>query len=203
MLTFQKTQLRAAMQCAATKDIRSYIVGVHVECTQSGDMHIVATDGHQILVGKIPAPNIIWTGDPQKGPWRMTIPLDALKRETKGSGTVDLTALPDGRYQLGSTVFAPVDGTFPDWRRVCQFTAPTAPVVNQIDPRLLMSAQSAVMTWHGDKSLTTSTHVEHGDRICRVIGTSDAAFAIIMPLRNERKDFPATMFEPVAYEVAA
>ena len=70
MITFAKHQLRAALSHAGTKDVRYYLNGVHLEFTESGDIHIVSTDGYRMFCGLIFAQSAKWQEKPQKGPFR-------------------------------------------------------------------------------------------------------------------------------------
>lgn len=211
MITLHKRQLFAATECAASKDIRYHMNGVHVECAASGDVHIVSTDGSMMFVGRIPASDVVWTDGAQRGPWRLTIPLDTVKRECKGSGDhVTMSAMHDGRYQLGATVFTPVEGKFLDWRRVLPADTVECEDPLQVNPSLVLSACVAVRVWHGSKKdVAGATFIEHlvapssinmGHGFARVIGGSANAYAVVMPMRSDRTNFPVSVFKPCAYE---
>ena len=97
--------LKAAILCASSEESRYYLRGVHL--STSG--HMVTTDGHRMFVARLndrPAVDVI-------------IPLDDVKAALKLAGAraqeveVDLAA-----NKIGQISFQPVDGTFPDWRRV-------------------------------------------------------------------------------------
>lgn len=95
--------LKAALLCASQEESRYYLRGVHLSTTG----HLVTTDGHRLFCAKLtetPAADVI-------------IPLDtvkaALKLAPKKAATIELNG-----NTLGGIVFTPVDGTFPDWRRV-------------------------------------------------------------------------------------
>ena len=77
----------------------------------------------------------------------MTIPYDTVKAATKGKGDVLLSALSYGRYSLGDFIFAPLDGRFPDWRRVIPSTSRREDAA-QYDWNLVSAAYAAVQTWH-------------------------------------------------------
>ena len=201
MISLPKTALRAALYCAAVKDVRYYLKGVHIDCAHNGDVHIVSTDGSMLFAGRIPAADVQWTGEPQKGPWRLTVPFDTIKRESKGHGAVILKPL-DILYQLGDTVFTPVGGMFPDWRRVVGCNGPVG-LPLQVNPSLMSDAQAAVQTWEGgEKSSSVSTWVEHftDEGKIRVLGQTSNVLAIIMSLRQKRDKFPSAPFKPCAYE---
>lgn len=199
MLTFKKSQLRAAMHCAAKKDVRYYFVGVYFECASNGDMHIVGCDGHTLFAGLIPAPYVQWTGVPQVGPWSMIIPLDTVKSELKADkhSIIDLVAMPDGRYMLGSTVFAPVDGSYPDWRRVARWPD-AAPEAGQYDPDLLVQVNSAVKEWFEGGSKWTGYLHQFGTSSAVYTGDNMTGFSIIMPYRAN--DSGIRPFTPASYK---
>lgn len=114
MLQILTNQLKAAVMMAATKDVRYYLKGVCISVTEDGTVHIKATDG--VVAFEDVAPNKCET---QKGPFHIIIPLDAAKVAAKTKGpVVQLSALPDGKYLIADTVFAPVDGHFPDTDRI-------------------------------------------------------------------------------------
>ena len=101
--------LKAALVCCSTEETRYYLNGV---CIQPSG-HIVSTDGHRLFAGRL------------LGPWveeDIIIPLATIKKALTGyKGTeIDLS---DWRKagrpcSLGDITFTPVDGTFPDWKRI-------------------------------------------------------------------------------------
>ena len=95
--------LKAALFCASSEESRYYLRGVHLSTTG----HLVTTDGHRLFCAKLAeavAADVI-------------IPLEtvkaALKLAPKKAAVIELNG-----NTLGGVVFTPVDGTFPDWRRV-------------------------------------------------------------------------------------
>ena len=97
--------LKAAILCASSEESRYYLRGVHLSTTG----HMVTTDGHRMFVARLdeqPATDVI-------------IPLDDVKAALKLAGAraqeleVDLAT-----NKIGQISFQPIDGTFPDWRRV-------------------------------------------------------------------------------------
>jgi DNA polymerase-3 subunit beta len=106
--------LKAALFCASSEESRYYLRGVHL--ATSG--HLVTTDGHRMFVARLtdrPAADVI-------------IPYSDVQAALKLAGaraqdievTVDVTgsALPQVTGKIHSIAYVPVDGTFPDWRRV-------------------------------------------------------------------------------------
>lgn len=95
--------LKAALLCASNEESRYYLRGVHL--STSG--HMVTTDGHRLFCAKLA----------EAVSQDVIIPLDTVKAALKLAGrkaeTLDLNG-----NTLGGITFTPVDGTFPDWRRV-------------------------------------------------------------------------------------
>lgn len=192
MLTFTKAQLSAAIPTMAKKDVRFYLMGALIECCTNGDVHIVSTDGCVLFAGLIPAPYVKWSSEAQKGPWRMIIPRDALVSALKAKKpTLDLVAMPDGRYLLGDTLFTPVDGTFPDWRRVSvprQVLDTRGEVAGQFDPDLTSAARDALKVWFdGGKKFAPHLH-QHGTHSAVMTGDNMTAYCIVMPWRSNDAD---------------
>lgn len=101
--------LRAALVCCSTEETRYYLNGV---CIQPSG-HIVSTDGHRLFAGR-------YADAPVEGD--IIIPLDAVKKALTGYKLTDIE-LRDARKtggpcSLGTVIFTPVDGTFPDWKRI-------------------------------------------------------------------------------------
>jgi hypothetical protein len=95
--------LKAALLCASSEETRYYLKGVHL--STSG--HMVTTDGHRLFCAKLS--ETVSTD--------VIIPIDtvkaALKLAPKKAETIELNG-----NTLGGVTFTPIDGTFPDWRRV-------------------------------------------------------------------------------------
>jgi DNA polymerase III sliding clamp (beta) subunit (PCNA family) len=95
--------LKAALLCASNEETRYYLKGVHL--TTSG--HMVTTDGHRMFVARLndkPAADVI-------------IPLADVQAALKMVGPRCKEIDVDGT-KIASIMYTPVDGTFPDWRRV-------------------------------------------------------------------------------------
>ncbi len=96
--------LKAALICASSEETRYYLRGVHL--STSG--HMVTTDGHRMFVARLnerPAADVI-------------VPYADVQAALKlaGARAKEIEATPE---RIGQIAYVPVDGTFPDWRRVC------------------------------------------------------------------------------------
>lgn len=95
--------LKAALYCASNEETRYYLRGVHL--ATSG--HMVTTDGHRLFCARLA----------EAVSQDVIIPLDTVKAALKLAGKKAAVIELNGNT-LGGITFTPVDGTFPDWRRV-------------------------------------------------------------------------------------
>jgi DNA polymerase-3 subunit beta len=185
MLTLKSHQLKAALNCAATKDVRYYLNGIALQCIDE-QIYILASDGHMLFAGK---PDAMWTGEVQRGPWTIIIDSATVKAACKtGTKEVTLSALPNGKYSLGATIFSPVDGRFPDRQKIVP--SKTDGAIAQFDPRLLVNCAKALGDWQQSKG-PVRPYVAHNGNSAAIVTTSDkTAFCIVMPCRIERGASP-------------
>jgi hypothetical protein len=165
MITILKQHLAATLPTMAEKDIRFYLNGALIEVTQCGQVHLISTDGHVMLVGRIrPA----WTNS-QPEPMRLIIPREVVAQ---------------ARWTLGDIVFTPIDGKFPDWRRVNVTGTQLGPEKPaQYNPAALARCNEALARWSANKKhCHTYLHMRGND--AAVMTTSDAdVHVIVMPWR--------------------
>jgi DNA polymerase-3 subunit beta len=95
--------LKAALICASSEESRYYLRGVHL--ATSG--HMVTTDGSRMFVARLnerPAADVI-------------VPYADVAAALKlaGARCKDIEVSAD---RIGQIAYQPIDGTFPDWRRV-------------------------------------------------------------------------------------
>lgn len=112
-------QICAINKCAASKEAtRYYLNGVYVHTV--GDwIHFVATDGHKLVVHRVPNVDNV--------EWSFIIPrqmLDGINgiKFSKHNGDIADLSFSDGLIKIsrGNEVIqnSPIDGTFPDYSRV-------------------------------------------------------------------------------------
>ena len=185
--------LRAAAICAAKKDIRYYLQGVSVQFAHADRAMVIGTDGRILFAGQAAYANC--EDQPftvsKDAPVKFIIPLDVVKKISKKPAEVLFESLPDGRYMLDGNVFAPIDGAFPDYRRVIPTydnvqALQTKPA--QVDPDLLVRARDAMrayrnrpkaffdVNWLGHTSSTNATQGVMHD------GTNECV-VVVMPMR--------------------
>jgi hypothetical protein len=115
--------LRAALVCVSSEETRYYLKGVHVS-PDADDVVLVSTDGHRLFCGRCPLPpaGAITPAEP------FIVPTDAIKKALTGYKGLGIQLQRTGDvWTLGDVTFKPVDGTFPDWRRV----APTQKTISE------------------------------------------------------------------------
>lgn len=190
-LSLRKSDLKAAFICSAVKDIRYYLQGVYLEFAPSasgaatdGILTFAATDGHILFAGTAPA---VFEADPQVAPFWMIIPNDAVKAAIKTKNdVVILRSLPDGRYSLGDTIFAPIDAKFPDFRRV--IPASVSGETGHYDPELLVRGNDALREYFGSKKRVYRLN-NNGKDAGVICGDSRDAVVVVMPMCTEGMEY--------------
>jgi DNA polymerase-3 subunit beta len=183
--TIRRDYIRAALICAATKDIRTYLNGVCIEILKDR-VNVVSTDGHRLLVCRDMHPdNPVYPGQDVQ----IIIPTELLKGiKAKGSLHIEIdyddeTKAVRVRDGVMSIVGQAVDGRYPDWRRVVPESVTGQP--SQLDPtyvgdmgkvsKELGSRQGYIHTSHNGESGATVVRFSDGD----VMG-------LIMPIRADK-----------------
>jgi DNA polymerase III sliding clamp (beta) subunit (PCNA family) len=174
--------LKAALVCASSEETRYYLRGVHL--ATSG--HMVTTDGHRMFVARLterPAADVI-------------VPYDAVAAALKLAGArckdieIDLAAT-----RIGQIQFTPVDGTFPDWRRVVptgEETPSNKPGANDGAEHVHFNhayigdlAKMAVILCGKADTAQSMLHPVSASHPCLVtFGERADCFAVIMPVRR-------------------
>ncbi len=184
--------LKALLHVAAAKDIRFYLNGVFVQAW-GNETRCVATDGHMLAAMRVEQGNDVPAGD---SPIELIIPRDVLDSIKATATQVQATACvlegPDdaGRWtlQVGASemrVFAPLDGKFPDYRRVIPNRVTR--VVAQVNPALLARMWSCIETMNGKSKSGKSIdmHLHHnGEGGVLVTSKHNNFVGVIMPVRG-------------------
>jgi len=184
--------LAATALMVSTEETRPYLRGVLLEVTHAG-VYYVATDGHRIVVS--------WRGpdDAQSRDWIkpefIIIPTDECKRAKIKRGSSEdgtLTLNDDGTVTIQHDItwtFKPIDGTYPDWRRVIprEQDKDELACAAHFNPAYLQSFQTfadklefgkVVLNQRDGSSPMPVTFSAHEG------GDAGKSFGIIMPLRG-------------------
>ena len=117
MTTLPLRMLAAVAPAMGNKDVRYYLNGVNFEHVQGGVI-AVATDGNALIAAREKLPDL--------EPFASFIMPRAIVLELLKAGrkVTEFTVLTDEiECDGGTRPFAPIDGKFPDWRRVLPATA--------------------------------------------------------------------------------
>ena len=199
-ISIQASAIRAAAICAAKKDIRYYLVGVHVKMAHRDYATVAGTNGHVLFAGRATVENL---EDQQLEVWSMTIPLDVCKKISKKLNSVTLESLPGGAYMLDGIRFMPLDGRFPDYMRVIpRFDqVQSDQVASQFDYSLLVQGNDAMIAYHDAKGSTVYPLVQRGNDCGMIHNGENTAVVVVMGMRVKdigayqgfNEDFPAPL----------
>ena len=182
--------------CAAKQDVRYYLKGVCVDARADGTVVLVATDGHRLLAYPVAVENI-----EALAPGEYVIPrelLEAVKPAKAGRITlpihVDITTAPStpdperagvtikGKTSITitgatTTVGAPIDGKFPDYRRI--IPASTSGEVAQYQPDYISGFGDICKLLGGQYG----PYINYNGPSAAVVSNLPGAFGLLMPMR--------------------
>jgi DNA polymerase-3 subunit beta len=170
--------LKAALICASSEESRYYLRGVHL--STSG--HLVTTDGHRMFVARLnerPAANVI-------------VPYADVQAALKlaGARCKDIEVTAD---RIHSIAYQPVDGTFPDWRRVVPTGEETpsdkpddAPGAVHFNHAYIgdLAKMAAILCGKADTAQSVLHPVSASHPCLVTFGERADCFAVLMPVRR-------------------
>jgi hypothetical protein len=169
--------LRAVAIACSAEETRYYLQGVSVE-PDGPTAHLVATDGHRLMVARVEA---VIPGE------KFIIPADAIARALKGyKAPVIELARRGGAWQLGDTLFRPIDGSFPAWNRVMPDLTSKGELgkLAQFDSSYLESFRKAAAMLGGRASHPHLHHCGASPALVTFSGRDDI-FGLCMPRRGD------------------
>ena len=192
--------LRAALLCAAKKDIRAYLQSVYLDGPRG---LIVGTDGHRMFVGKAALPSDL----------QVMVPRDLAERVLKTASRLNpacfAVLLPDNRVRFtladGAAVEGALldsaDGKYPDYTRVIPASANGEPAV--YNPDYLADARDALRFYTGSKKGDAAIAYNGNNPGVVHFTGCDEAMVVIMPIRDAVSvNFPRLLPLPTASEAA-
>jgi len=181
MITIPINLIKASIPCAASKDVRKILNGALFEWTAMGQMlRAVSTDGSIMSCFSVHIPTC------SAPDMSVIIPIETLKAAAKVKApALELEAGAAGAAgRLGNLLFTPIDGKFPEYRRV--IPAALSGDAGSYDAALLVRAADALRAYYGAKSgAYTFTQNEANDSAVMHNGTNDA-LVVVMPWRSIR-----------------
>ena len=176
--------LKAVFNAVPTEETRYYLCGVQVEINATGTT-LVATDGRMLLAAHDETNTL-------DEPVSLIIPADVVKgfKPVRGQDLVELSTEDGKTWRLGNTLFQPIDGTYPDWKRVVPKETPEALSVTDVwfEPKYQLAMYKAAKELgtlcdiHPDGLNPALVHF-HGAK------TDYSMIGVIMPYRKKREVF--------------
>ena len=195
-ITIDHSVVKALLICAAKQDVRYYLKGVLVDARAS-DVTLVTTDGHRMLAYPVATDAI-----EALAPGQYIIPREALEavKPCKAGRvtlpiTIEIVTAPDqpdleragvtikGKTSITvtgatSAVTAPIDGTYPDWRRVLPKTVSGEPAQYQAE---YLGDFGRIADLLGTKY----PHIHYNGSSAAIVGNLGAALGVLMPMRSD------------------
>lgn len=179
--------LAAVSLFCSNEETRYYLKGVLVEIGATGITY-VATDGHRLAARRV---DLLPDLPPNTLIGRWIIPVDdcrALKPGKRGTGMALLT--PSGNnlvltFEGKPHLVQPVDGTFPDWRRIIP-----SKTTGKLS-KLTLNGKFFAAVWAFGDALGIGMPVAHwtddGGPVPFTF-TDDTAFCLVMPMREKENN---------------
>lgn len=183
--------LKAVNLATSNEETRYYLRGVYVTVAARHSLY-VATNGHIMLVHR----EDLGKDDPDNtllGSW--IVPSEVIaKLKTKKHDTRPATLEQNGQMLVISpadgspgTMARPIDGTFPDWRRLCPCAVDYKKdqAHNAFDPIYIgLFGKAAAAFGYNRRSFKLHPANDYGSPCAVTFGNHRKTFGIIMPLRT-------------------
>lgn len=204
--------LKAANKAASSEETRYYLQGVRVEVT-ADTITYVATNGHVLFAYQEPAKHT--STEPLLGSWTIPSAVIAKMKCPKYNSRSKLKGDPNyaratfafegdvinSQFGDDKHTFKPVDGTYPDWRRVVPAdTDPKKPHLNY-NPDYLVALKRAGEIMGQSLNYGNFNMSYNGEGPALITYSSvENAFAVIMPYRADTaaKICPAWVYSKAA-----
>jgi len=185
-ITLKTSVLRAALICAAKKDLRYYLQGVCVSINHPSVAMVYGTDGHVMFAGQSPIEVI---EAPEAYGFQIIIPSDTIKAIDKKAEFIDLETIEGGAkdyYLLGNARFQAIDARYPDISRVVPARDAFSELkISYFDPELLIKGNEALAMYYGAKKGKVFPLLQRGDQSGVIHNGTNDALVVVMPMRNE------------------
>ena len=189
-ITLKTSVLRAALICAAKKDLRYYLQGVCVSINHPDIAMVYGTDGHVLFAGQSP---IVCHVAPENYGFDVIIPSDTIKAIDKRAEFVDLMTIEGGEkgyYLLGNSRFQAIDARYPDISRVVPARDAFSEIkASYFDPELLVKGNEALAMFYGDKKGKVFPLSQRGDYSGAIHNNQNDAVVVVMPMRNDAGNY--------------
>jgi hypothetical protein len=185
-ITLKTSVLRAALLCAAKKDIRYYLQGICISFNHPEIAMVCGTNGHILFAGQCPIDVI---EAPEAYGFEIIVPGDVIKGLDKKADVVMLEtidSMPKGYYVIGNSRFQAIDARFPDISRVIPSRDAFAEIKpSYFKPEYLCTANEALAMYYGSKKDICYPLHTRGDGSGVVHMNRNDALVVVMPMRND------------------
>jgi hypothetical protein len=185
-ITLKTSVLRAALICAAKKDLRYYLQGICISINGPDIAMVYGTDGHVLFAGQCP---IEVHQAPEAYGFQIIIPSDTIKAIDKKAEFIDLETIEGGAkdyYLLGNARFQAFDARYPDISRVVPARDSFAEQkISYFDPELLVKGNEALAIYYGAKKGKIFPLSQRGDSSGAIHNNQNDAVVVVMPMRND------------------
>jgi DNA polymerase-3 subunit beta len=181
--SIKQSQLKALLTLAPKSDIRYYLCGIFVEYNAT-TTRLVVTDGHKLGIFN-------HHSEDNQGAGTVIIPREVIENLPKAGKTDAILIFTKeekaGYWKLNNygtqTIFAQVEGTYPDYRRVCQFT--TDGTVANYNYEYLTQFLKVQHLLGGSKSATLNLYQNGNSSALVHLAGVDNFVGVVMPMRAE------------------
>jgi hypothetical protein len=185
-ITLKTSVLRAALICAAKKDLRYYLQGICISINGPDIAMVYGTDGHVLFAGQCP---IEVHQAPEAYGFQIIIPSDTIKAIDKKAEFIDLETIEGGAkdyYLLGNARFQAIDARYPDISRV----VPSRDLFSELkpsnfDPELLVKGNEALAMFYGAKKGKVFPLHQRGNDSGTIHNNQNDAVVVVMTMRND------------------
>lgn len=192
------TELKAALECAATKDVRYYLKCVCIDVINESEVMIISTNGEVLFACHADIDNMTTESLDQIIIDSETVK-QAIKQCDKKQTYIFLKSLANNLYQLGNIVFTPVDVKYPDYRRVIPTI--TNGETAQFKTENIMAISKAICLYQGTKYEPELKY--NGNSASVMVSNNGKAICVIMPMRKDTRNFSGFVLPKPKLEAAA
>jgi hypothetical protein len=200
--------IEAALQCVSKEGTRYYLQGVFLDARG----FVAATNGHMAFAALCAAASQLSDCTPSYGGGGalagVIVPHDAITQAIKAAGRVKGLCIVFERDQQGQwwilygnarVAFAPIDGSFPDWKRVVP-EAPATLTAAHYNPQYIAAIGNMAKALNdGKKAMTTAFCLHQAGETPALVtfrngdsGVMTDCVAVLMPIRSKPADYATT-----------
>ena len=180
--SIKQSQLKALLTLAPKSDIRYYLCGIFVEYNAT-TTRLVVTDGHKLGI-------LNHHSEDNQSAGSLIIPREVIENLPKSKHDLLLVITKEekqGYWKITGmgiqTIFAQIEGTYPDYRRVCQFT--TDGTVANFNYEYLVQFLKVQHLLGGSKTATLNLYQNGNSSALVHLAGVDNFVGVVMPMRAD------------------